>query len=230
MPANLPESGALCFDGRFARLPDDAEFDQVFPSRIRVASEIHWTSVAACRHAAQWLVTEPGIRVLDIGCGPGKFCAIGAATTEGHFTGIEQRKHLCRTARRMLRHYGIGRVEILHANVTELPFAGFDAFYLFNPFEENVTPGIQIDDEVSVHYDFYNQYTGYVRRQLSQLRLGTRVVTFWGVCDEIPSCYDCVEKAFGGQLRLWKKRREGSVVDIHRGALTLPSDLEFAIA
>lgn len=111
----------------------------------------------------------------------------------------------------MLEHYCIPRVQILHANVLEMSFGGFDAFYLFNPFEENLAPELKIDDEVPVEAKFYGLYIDYVRRQLSQLRLGTRVVTFWGSCHEIPPGYDCEETAFNGKLRLWVKHRDLSV-------------------
>jgi hypothetical protein len=203
-----PTAAPVWFDGEFPRLPDDLEFDRVLPKRLREFSAFHWTTVEVCRHAAAWLVTGPGTRVLDVGCGPGRFCAIGAFTTAGHFTGVEQRKGLCRSAWDMLDHYCIPRVRILHANVMDLSFNGFDAFYLFNPFEENLAPELRIDDEVPVQIELYGSYIDYVRRQLSQVRMGTRVVTFWGSCHEIPPCYDCEETAFDGKLRLWVKRRE----------------------
>lgn len=194
-------------DGAFPRLPDDAEFDRVFPAQVRQSSATHWTPVEVCLHAAEWLVAEPGTRVLDVGCGPGKFCALGAATTPGRFSGVEQRKQLCRAARTMLRHFRFRRVQILHANVTEVAFNCFDAFYIFNPFQENLVPQLRIDAEVQVEFAYYARYINYVRRELSQLPQGTRVVTYWGDCDEIPPCYDCEETAFNGTLRLWVKQR-----------------------
>lgn len=216
-------------DGDSSRLPDDAEFDRVFPDRVRESSDFFWTSVEVCRHAAAWLVTGPETRVLDVGCGPGKFCAIGAVTTPGHFTGVEQRSHLCRIARGMLGHYRIPRVEILHANVTEVVFKEYDAFYIFNPFEENLIPMFKIDDEIPVQFELYDRYINYVRRELSQLSTGTRVVTFWGDCDEIPPCYDCEETAFNGELRLWVKRRVLSMEESVRAAIMVPVTCEFAI-
>ncbi|MGL5016933.1 MAG: class I SAM-dependent methyltransferase [Luteolibacter sp.] len=210
-------------------MPDDHEFDQILPKRVREFSAFHWTTVEVCRHAAAWLVAEPGTRVLDVGCGPGKFCAIGAFTTAGHFTGVEQRKRLCRTAWDMLDHYCIPRVQILHANVMELSFSGFDAFYFFNPFEENLAPELRIDDEVPVKIELYGNYIDYVRRQLSQVRMGTRVVTFWGSCHEIPPSFDCEETAFDGKLRLWVKRRDLSAEQCSFAAELLGATTSFTL-
>lgn len=206
--ARLIASACPEWEGYERELPTDEEFDRIFSTPIRKMSAYHWSTVDACRQAADWLVTTPQTRVLDIGCGPGKFCAIGAMTTPGHFTGVEQRGHLCRTARKMLARYRIERASIIHANVIDLAFDRFDAFYLFNPFEENLNPTLKIDDAVPVCSELYDRYINHVHRELSRMRSGTRVVTFWGDCDEIPSCYDCVDSSFDSSLKLWVKRRE----------------------
>lgn len=210
-------------------LPSDEEFDRVYPTHIREVSAYHWSSVAACHQAAQWLVTSPSTRVLDLGCGPGKFCAIGAMSTSGHFTGVEHRGHLCRTAREILGHYGIKRAQILHANVTDVAFNLYDAFYLFNPFEENLVPLLRINDEVPVYVELYDHYTNHVRREFSRMRMGTRVVTYWGACVEIPSCYDCVETALEGELKLWVKLREDDLTESAHEEVAEPEIHEFAI-
>jgi SAM-dependent methyltransferase len=203
LPAAAPAFRGIA--GKPLHLCSDEEFDEVFPENVRDLSPCHWTPVAACRQAAQWLVTEPGTRVLDVGCGPGKFCMIGAATTPGHFTGVEQRAHLCRTARTLLKNHAISRVEILHANVTNVEFGNYDAFYLFNPFEENLIETLRIDDGVKLANTLFIQYTRWVRRELALLPAGTRVVTFCGDCEEIPPCYRCEDTACDGKLRLWIK-------------------------
>ena len=234
---DMPDSASLFaspparwYEEGCSELPSDAEFDRIFPDSIRHSSIHHWSTVEVCRHAADWLVTAPGTRVLDVGCGPGKFCAIGAAFTRGHFTGVEQRRNLCRTARQVVNYHNIPRVEILHANVTEMAFNLFDAFYFFNPFQENLMPMLKIDDEVPVEFKYYDRYINYVRKELSSVPLGTRVVTYWGDCDEIPPCYDCVETAFEEGLRLWIKRRTGEPGKFAHEACFIPNTCEFSIA
>ncbi|WP_395745338.1 class I SAM-dependent methyltransferase [Prosthecobacter sp.] len=194
-------------DGEILTALRDHEFDLNYPEHIRAQSECHWTPVDVCEMAAAWLVEKPGTRVLDIGCGPGKFCAIGAATTQGVFTGVEQRGRLVEAAREMLEHRCITGVEIVYGNITTVSFAAFDAFYLFNPFEENILPMLRIDREVEMEARLYDDYTLHVQTELERKPLGTRVVTYYGSCAEVPDCYECVKTADGGMLKLWVKTR-----------------------
>lgn len=198
-------------DAEFLDFFEDDEFDKTYPEPIQKLSRCHWTPVEVGRKAAQFLVTEPGTRVLDVGCGPGKFCAIGAVTTEGHFTGIEQRERLVSTAKRMIHSYGIPRVDIIHSNVTELCFKPFDAFYIYNPFQENIFPSLCIDSDVKLQPELYNTYSEYVCAQLSLAPVGTRVATYWGNNIEIPASYDCVETHYNENLKFWTKQRKSLV-------------------
>ncbi len=182
---------------------DDEAFDMVYPDSVRHQSHGHWTPIAVCRKAAEMLVTDASTRVLDIGCGPGKFCAIAASVTPGTFTGVEQREHLVWAAREMLEKYAIPRVEIIHGNVLDIDFRKFDAFYIFNPFQEHLKRSMRIDSGVRPDFDQDQQSVTYVREQLATAPPGTRVVTFWGQCEEIPESYTCDRTAFGGQLILW---------------------------
>ena len=72
----------------------DEQFNTIYPTSIRRLSEKHWTPVSVAKAAAEFLVTNPGTRVLDIGSGAGKFCMVGAVHTRGFFTGVEQREEL----------------------------------------------------------------------------------------------------------------------------------------
>jgi hypothetical protein len=68
-----------------------------------------------------------------------------------------------------------------------------------------------------------------VRGQLSQARLGTRVVTFWGSCHEVPPGYECEETAFDGKLRLWIKRCDLPVGDSSFAAALMGDASSFSI-
>lgn len=184
----------------------DDEFDQLYPASISALSSCHWSPVNVCRMAAQFLVTAPGTRVLDIGCGPGKFCMIGATTTEGHFTGVEQRKRLVKTASELVERHRIPRVEIQHGNITQTHFREFDAFYIFNPFQENVMPALRIDYDVELEPQLYTDYTAHVQQQLMRMPMATRVASYCGDDSEIPACYACEKTAFNGKLKLWVKK------------------------
>ena len=164
--------------------------------------------MAVASAAAKLLVSKPGTWVLDIGCGPGKFCLIGSLLTDGHFTGIEQRSHLAKAARQAALDQGIYNVEIIHSNVTRVSFSNYDAFYLFNPFEENMFERQKIDGAVPLSATLYKKYTRYVAAELRAKPIGTRVATYAGHSHEVPSCYNCQLSGFAGSLKLWVKVRE----------------------
>lgn len=187
---------------------DDERFDQIYPPRVRKLSSQHWTPVAVASAAAKLLVSKPGTRVLDIGCGPGKFCLIGSLLTDGHFTGIEQRSQLAKAARQAALDQGIYNVEIIHGNVTSVSFSNYDAFYLFNPFEENMFERQKIDGAVPLSATLYKKYTRYVAAELRAKPIGTRVVDYAGYSHGVPSCYHCQLSGFSGRLKLWVKVRE----------------------
>ena len=200
MEDNVAESGA--------RSIEDEKFDRVFPPKIRKLSALHWTPVRVAAEAAQLLVTAPGTRVLDVGCGPAKFCLVAASLQRGIFTGVEQRADLVVAARSAARRLQLDNVEIIHDNVLEVDFAGYDAFYIYNPFEENMARGHKIDATVPLSPVLFKKYNSYVAAQLGGRPIGTRVVTYAGYADEIPSCYDCESALFRDELKLWIKRRE----------------------
>lgn len=190
---------------------EDNRFDLAYAPEIRAASDRHWTPVIVARQAAEFLVREPGTRVLDIGCGPGKFCIVGALATDGRFTGVEQRKHLCDAARAVIGQAKIANAEIIHGNATEIAFANFEAFYLFNPFQENLETTAKIDRTVNLSSDLYERYTEHVARQLALAPLGTRVATYHGVCEEVPLGYECINSLLDHGLKFWQKTKNHPV-------------------
>ncbi len=184
-------------------------FDLIYFAAIRQLSPIFWTPVDVAVEAAKLLVTRAGTRVLDVGCGPGKFCLVGAQVTEGRFTGIEQRSALVDAATKAAADLQLsGKVDFLCANIMDVEFEDYDAFYLFNPFEENMFDGHKIDAAVPLSIDLFKRYTSHVAAMLGARPIGTRVVTYMGYADEIPACYTCESVLCNDDLKLWIKTRE----------------------
>ncbi len=191
---------------------EDNQFDLVYPRGVRNLSPVHWTPVTVARRAAAFLVREPNTRVLDIGCGPGKFCIVGALTTGGQFTGVEQRKDLCDLAQTTIHQANIPNAKVFSGNIAEVDFSGFDAFYLFNPFEENLETELRIDDSVHFSINLYSRYTQHVAEQLAMAPLGTRVATYCGVYQEVPMGYECLENSMDSRLKFWEKTKHERMV------------------
>ncbi|MEP6822511.1 MAG: methyltransferase domain-containing protein [Chthoniobacterales bacterium] len=203
--SNAPRKHPI-FDGLDILSVEDEKFDRIYPAKIRQLSAIFWTPIAVAAEATGLLVRAPGTRVLDLGCGAGKFCLVAATLSDGRFTGIEQRTELVAAARAAAAKMEIDDIEFIRGNLTDLDFGNFDAFYLFNPFEENLH-GHKIDSAIPLSPALFKHYTQHVADQLGTRPLGTRVVTYMGYAEDIPSCYECEETRFGEDLKLWVKRR-----------------------
>lgn len=152
--------------GEELRSIEDEEFDQIYPARLRKLSSLQWTPVRIATEAAKFLVTAPRTRVLDIGCGPGKFCLVAAALHDAQFTGVEQRADLAAAARDAATALQLPNVEIIHGNIVDLAFAAYDAFYLFNPFDENMFRGHRIDSAVPLSAELFERDVRHVAVQL----------------------------------------------------------------
>jgi len=197
----------------------DDRFDQIFPSPLQKVSSIFWTPVTIAAQASQLLVDRRGTRVLDVGSGVGKFCLVGAALTDGYFTGIEQREDFVKAAKDAVAKQRITNIQIIHGNVTEHSFSEYDAFYLFNPFEAYVFERSKINGALPVSINLYRKCVKHVAAELARKSIGTRVVTYAGCAHEVPNCYACKRSDFGGRLKLWVKVREATPDDEQFGKL-----------
>jgi len=184
---------------------DDDAFDTIFPFRYRKISKIHFTPVKVAQVAAQYLVEKPGTKVLDIGAGAGKFCMVGAACTEGHFVGVEQRGNLYRLAKKLSKRHNLERIDFIFSNIVAVDFEAFDAIYYFNAFYENIFHNGAIDNAVTLDKALYAIYTQYMREQLSKMPIGTRLATYFSFMDEVPNSYKIKSADFDLKLKLWEK-------------------------
>ncbi len=187
---------------------DDDAFDIIWPATATRHSERHWTPVDTARQGARLLCGGQQLRVLDVGSGVGKFCIVGALTTRSHFTGIEQRLHLCQTARAVANEHGIERVRFLHGNAGNLDWSAFEAFYLFNPFQEHLNPyDDPIDDTIPLAEHRFHAYVRMTYGKLMSLPPGVRVLTYHGYGGRFPPDYACVARERSGTdfVTVWTK-------------------------
>ena len=103
---------------------------------------------------------------------------VGAATTRGHFTGVEHRLRLVELSTTLSSRYDLQNVKFIHANVTSIDFRNYDAFYFFNSFYEHINVHHRIDDSVTMDVQTYEAHVSDMVEQLSRLPLGARLATY----------------------------------------------------
>jgi SAM-dependent methyltransferase len=188
----------------------DGVFDRMFPPELRFISFQHWTPVQVARRASRLLVEAGARRILDVGSGPGKFCIVGALTTSASFTGIERRASLVQVARQAAERSGADRAFFLRANALRFPFDQFDGFYFYNPFFEQLNPGLLQIDGTNAHSPvLFRRCVLGTREKLARLPRGTAVATYHGFGGTMAPGYRRVheENAGDGILALWTKTR-----------------------
>ena len=186
------------------RIITDREFELNLPKDFQRLSKKHWTTAAIARRATKFLVDKPGTRVLDIGSGVGKFCITGAAFADGIFTGVEQRQNLCVVAESIAKQYQLHNVVFIHANIMDIDFSAYDAFFFYNSFYENIDTTEAIDDKVSLSSTIYRSYNLLLAEKLSKMPIGTRIVTYHGDC--VPQEYELLYANGNDSLKFWEKR------------------------
>jgi hypothetical protein len=193
------------------RAAEDLAFDAVYPPAIRVVSHRFWTPVRVARRAAQLFRRAGARNVLDVGSGVGKFVLVASASApDVCFVGIEQRESLVEVARRAHLKLRAPNAFFWVGEATETPWLGFDGFYFFNPFAENLfLDGEQIDDAVELTESRFVRDVLRTERTLRAAPLGTAVVTYHGMSGRMPACYELStsERAGSDWLRLWVKTR-----------------------
>ena len=188
--------------------PPDSAFDQYLPAEARESSSQHWTPLFVAARAAAWL-DEFNIRtVLDVGSGAGKFCVAAALVGHCHFTGLEHRERLVMCGRSLARTFDVEkRVHFIQGVLGAVRLPAVDAYYFYNPFEENVTLRTRIDADVELSSGRYERDLEAVRQLLSAARSGTYVLTYNGLGGRLPAAYQTVriDRELPNVLRLWRK-------------------------
>lgn len=150
---------------------------------------------------------EPGLRVLDVGSGCGKFCLVFAASGPGKVTGIEQRPNLHETALAAAELLGVKNATFLCGRMEDLDWKGFNTFYFFNPFYERIAYRRGMDDRTPPHAALYFEHLRVVRQKLDEVKSGSRVLTYHGMGGRLPPDWSLIrsEEIHTDELQLWVK-------------------------
>ena len=190
-------------------LMSDTAFDGVYDEPIRELSAQHWTPVQVAARAAKLLTQAGATRILDVGSGVGKFCIVGALSTNAHFVGLERRKRLVDIARGAAARLHVSRATFVHANVDAFSFEGFDGIYLYNPFYEQISRFLrQIDERPEPSPLLYRHFVRMTTEKLAALAAPVAVLTFNGFGGNMPTEYTFLgdEPAGNDRLELWVKK------------------------
>lgn len=197
----------------------DESLDSYLPLSAQRVSPLFWTSVPIIERAVAWL-DELGVGdIVDLGSGVGKWC-VGAALlakSERRYFGLEHRRELVTIATGLATHLGVAdRVTFHQGEVADLlgrpgPIPGLPArpaFYLFNPFGENVAPDDEhLDDSVELSEARFHRDVTAVEDLFEVAAAGTWVLVYNGFGGRMPFSYEPVRTDFDGPyaLRLWRK-------------------------
>jgi SAM-dependent methyltransferase len=185
---------------------DDPHFCELYPLPIQQFDNKHWSPLLVVNQAVNFLANKPDAKILDIGSGSGKFCLAGAYyKPSAFFYGVEQRRYLVDTAYKVKDVLGLQNVHFMHYNFTQLSLKQYDHFYFYNSFFENLVGTDKIDNNIAYSTELYNYYSQYLYKQLEDMPVDTRVVTYCSWDDEIPSDYKLIETHLDNLLKFWKK-------------------------
>lgn len=180
-------------------------FSKQLPLYLQQRSKRFLTPISIAQMATEWLTEDGKKRILDIGAGVGKFCIAGAMYSDSHFFGIEYRPSLAKIANELIIKYELDNAIIQCGDVTEIDFNDFDAFYMYNPFFENLVPTLRLNNEVELMMSLYTYYYKHTEKKLNNIKSGSRLVTYHGNNFEIPSTFKKVKEGVDGYLKLWIK-------------------------
>jgi SAM-dependent methyltransferase len=185
----------------------DKLIDGSLPQAMTRLSALHWTPAHIAQRVSRFLAAEGEPNILDIGSGIGKFCLAAAYyMPNAHFVGVEQRQDLVEIADKAKHSLGLTNVTFIHANFIQLDLSRFDHFYFYNSFYENISEDEKIDENIDYSRQLYDYYSSYLRFRFSEMPRHTKLCTFSGWNDEVPSSFCEIEMEESYFLKYWIKK------------------------
>jgi SAM-dependent methyltransferase len=127
---------------------------------------------------------EPGLTLLDCGCGPGQITlGLARAVAPGPVTGVDLDAAVLETARVRAAHAGVANVEFREASVLELPFPdeSFDVVYFHALLIHLPTPEVALAE------------AGRVLKRGGILAASEPVITSFQIATDDPACLRIVD-------------------------------------
>lgn len=187
---------------------DDETFNSFLPKEVQEKAFRFFTPASIAIKSAIWLSGDDHRTVLDIGAGAGKFCLFGAKKTKSAFVGVEARMHLVDLAETIFEAYRVPNARMVHSNILDFPVSKYSAFYLYNPFGENVATHLRLDNTMRLSFGNYGSYVSYTHTQLSLAKKGSRLVTYHGDSFQVPVSYSLAKEYKNENLKFWIKENE----------------------
>lgn len=189
----------------------DRSFDRFLPYELWRVSRQFWTPLVVALRVAEWLDAFAIKTAVDIGAGAGKLCVASSLASRCDFTGLEQRPRLVEAARSLAQLFGVeDRVRFIQATVSQDRIPEAEAYYLYNPFGENLFgPHEHLDDEVELSHERYRRDVASVETFLHEAPVGTYVIKYNGFGGRMPASYEevRVDRTMPNLLRMWRKAR-----------------------
>lgn len=189
-------------------VPDSVFDATIYSEEMQDLSQTHWSPIKVTLEAIKMIEPTNRTRILDVGSGCGKFCLVASLSSFGNFFGIEFRPNLHEIAIQKKEKLNADNAEFLLGDMANLNWSTFDAFYLYNPFFENIASANHIDHSIPLATEHFVRYTATVTAKLRKCKVGTKVVTYHGFGGDMPNDYYCeaAKKVGSGEVALWVKR------------------------
>lgn len=189
----------------------ESALDALLPEAARVLSAQHWSPLRVAIDVARWL-DELGARTaVDLGSGAGKLCVAAALAGRARWLGLEHRPHLVAAADALAEALGVAaRARFIVASIADGPWPEADAYFLFNPFEENLHGADDhIDERVVLGPERWDREVPIVTERLAALPPGAIVVLYNGYGGGLPDSFDRLRDDGGALVSLSLWRRSG---------------------
>lgn len=183
----------------------DDELDFLLDPAFQPHADRHFTSVYIAKKAVEFLTASGQQHILDIGSGTGKFCLVGGMISSSFFTGIEYRDDFVQQAKLLASKADLTNVNFIHANIIDCSFKDYSAFYMFNPFLEQIDATAAMGSGVEPSSSLYRKYHNHVAHQLDKCSIGTRLVTYYVNEKLIPTSFQSLKKMYQGTMIFWEK-------------------------